>query len=101
VGSTTIFLVVLPILTALKGGVLDPTANKKYFYVLRPIMACMWIERYNESPPMEFEKLLTQISGDELLEKINDLLARKKSGIELGLESRITMSLRAASHAVS
>ncbi|MDR0586988.1 MAG: hypothetical protein LBG26_07095, partial [Treponema sp.] len=30
VGSTTNFLLVLPILTALKGGVLDPTANKKH-----------------------------------------------------------------------
>jgi hypothetical protein len=28
VGSAAIFLLALPILTALKGGVLDPTANK-------------------------------------------------------------------------
>ena len=62
---------------------------KKYFYVLRPIMACMWIKNYNESPPMEFEKLLNQIQGSDLLEKINSLLARKKSGIELGIEPRI------------
>ena len=62
---------------------------KKYFYVLRPIMACMWIEKYKESPPMEFEKLLTQIQDKELLEKINALLLRKKSGIELGLEPKI------------
>ena len=34
--------------------------TKKYFYVLRPIMACMWIEKYKESPPMEFKKLLTK-----------------------------------------
>ena len=62
---------------------------KKYFYVLRPIMACMWIEKYKESPPMEFEKLLTQIQDKELLEKINALLLRKKSGIELGIEPKI------------
>jgi predicted nucleotidyltransferase len=69
----------------------DGVKIKKYFYVLRPIMACMWIEKYNETPPMEFKKLLTQISEKELLDKINDLLLRKKSGMELGAESRIAI----------
>jgi len=67
----------------------DEVKIKKYFYVLRPIMACMWIENHKEAPPMEFEKLLTQISDKELLEKINELLRRKKSGIEMGLEPKI------------
>jgi len=67
----------------------DEVKIKKYFYVLRPIMACMWIEKYNESPPMEFEKLLTEIQDKQLIEKVNDLLARKKSGVEFGLEPRI------------
>ena len=67
----------------------DEVKIKKYFYVLRPIMACMWIEINKEAPPMEFEKLLTQISDRELLEKINELLRRKKSGIEMGLEPKI------------
>jgi hypothetical protein len=55
----------------------DEIKIKKYFYVLRPIMACMWIEKYKESPPMEFEKLLVQISDKELLDKINELLLKK------------------------
>jgi predicted nucleotidyltransferase len=67
----------------------DEVKIKKYFYVLRPIMACMWIENFKESPPMEFEKLLTQIIDGELLDKINELLIKKKSGIELGLEPKI------------
>ena len=62
---------------------------KKYFYVLRPIMACMWIERNKEAPPMEFEKLLKQIENKELLDKITELLHKKKSGKELGIEPRI------------
>ena len=62
---------------------------KKYFYVLRPIMACKWIETYNEPPPMEFEKLLTNVQDKELLEKINELLKRKKSCIELNIEPKI------------
>jgi predicted nucleotidyltransferase len=67
----------------------DEVKIKKYFYVLRPIMACMWIEKYKESPPMEFEKLLVQIEDKEILERINELLVRKKSGIELGIEQKI------------
>lgn len=66
----------------------DKVKIKKYFYVLRPLMACMWIEKYKESPPVEFEKLLTQITEKELLDEITDLLKKKKSGIELGLEPR-------------
>jgi len=67
----------------------DEVKIKKYFYVLRPILACLWIEKFKESPPMEFEKLLTLIQEKELLENINRLLIKKKSGIELGLEKKI------------
>jgi len=62
---------------------------KKYFYALRPIMACMWIENFKEQPPMEFEKLLVQITSKELLDKINELLIKKKNGIEWGIEPKI------------
>ena len=62
---------------------------KKYFYVLRPIMACMWIENFKESPTMEFEKLLAQITDKELLDKINGLLIKKKAGVELGIEPKV------------
>ena len=67
----------------------DDVKIKKYFYVLRPIMACIWIEAYKEPPPMEFEKLLTKIQDKELLSSINELLIRKKTGIELGIEPKI------------
>jgi len=69
----------------------DKVKIKKYFYVLRPIMACMWIEKYKESPPMEFDKLLTEVRDKDLVEVINGLLARKKSGVEFGLEPRISI----------
>ena len=67
----------------------DKVKIKKYFYVLRPIMACMWVEKYKESPPMEFEKLLSQIQDSKLLETIDSLLTRKKAVIEFGLEPKI------------
>jgi len=69
----------------------DIVKIKKYFYVLRPIMACLWIEKFKESPPVEFEKLLTLIHDKELLEKINKLLTRKKSGMELEPEPKIVV----------
>jgi uncharacterized protein len=63
---------------------------KKYFYVLRPVFACMWIERFNEAPPMEFETLLGALDLDPGLGgRIRELLARKRSGVELGLEPKI------------
>jgi len=38
---------------------------------------------------MEFEKLLIQISDKELLGRINELLEKKRSGVELGIEPKI------------
>ncbi len=63
--------------------------SKKYFYVLRPLLACMWIKEKNESPPMEFDKLLKLIDDPILLDRIHGLLVRKKSGIEMGNEKAI------------
>jgi predicted nucleotidyltransferase len=38
----------------------DNARLKKYFYVLRPILACCWIERTHEMAPMEFDILLDE-----------------------------------------
>ncbi len=63
---------------------------KKYFYVLRPIFACMWIEQYKTIPPMEFEKILySQALDSKLIQEIEKLLRRKKSGEELETEDQI------------
>jgi predicted nucleotidyltransferase len=62
---------------------------KKYFYVLRPVLAALWIEKYSESPPMEFEKLISLITDERVMEKIRELLVKKKSGVELGIEPKI------------
>lgn len=62
---------------------------KKYFYVLRPILACKWVETKKEPPPMEFERLLKEQEIEkDLVNEIEELLKRKKSGIELGLEPK-------------
>ena len=36
----------------------DRVRAKKYFYVLRPVLACDWIRETNEMPPVEFKELL-------------------------------------------
>lgn len=68
----------------------DKVKIKKYFYILRPLLACIWISKYNQSPPIVFEELLEDANlNNELLSKIRILLQKKKTGVELGLEDKI------------
>jgi uncharacterized protein len=64
---------------------------KKYFYVLRPVLACQWIERSNTMPPIEFDTLVEELvpAGSELKAAIQELLIRKKAGDELDYQPRI------------
>jgi hypothetical protein len=57
---------------------------KKYFYVLRPVLACRWIEADRGPVPMEFEKLLDAVVEDPgLRQAIDALLKDKREGKEL------------------
>lgn len=68
----------------------DVVKLKKYFYVLRPLLACMWIEQRDSMPPMEFERLLdAQELDEDLLSEIQKLLSEKRMGNELGEGKRI------------
>lgn len=68
----------------------DVVRIKKYFYVLRPVLACEWIEQYGTMPPMEFERLVRGAVRDpELNREIETLLERKKAGDELDLEPKL------------
>lgn len=63
---------------------------KKYFYVLRPLLAIRWLERHRTAAPIEFESLLPLISDDRpLLADITALLERKRAAPELGLEPAV------------
>lgn len=63
---------------------------KKYFYVLRPVLACQWIMRTNSMAPMEFERLLaTEVEDRTLRAAIDGLIARKRNGDELDREPMI------------
>lgn len=71
---------------------MDQVRTKKYFYVLRPLLACRWIERERGPIPMEFEKLVERtVDTQNLREAIADLLTLKKQSGELADGPRITV----------
>ena len=54
---------------------------KKYLYVLRPVLACVWIMQKHTVPPTEFMKLVEEVLPEELKALVDELLAVKmKSG---------------------
>lgn len=65
---------------------------KKYFYVLRPIFACQWIEKYRTFPPLQFQLLLDNLLFDETLKaEITKMIARKIRGEERSFDPKITI----------
>src|ERR1035438_109632 len=63
---------------------------KKYFYVLRPLLGCRWIEAGLGPVPMEFGALVEKVATIDILkQEVFSLLRRKQSGQELDFEPRI------------
>lgn len=63
---------------------------KKYFYVLRPLLAVRWLERYGRAAPIEFGRLLHLIEDQsELTGAIAELLDNKRRAPELGLSPQV------------
>jgi len=63
---------------------------KKYFYVLRPLLAAQWIEQGRGVVPTEFGVLVDRLVGTpELRRAIDELLVQKRSGAELDSGPRI------------
>jgi predicted nucleotidyltransferase len=68
----------------------DEVRVKKYFYVLRPLLAINWIEQESDVMPMEFGALVERsVRSPELRRAIEELLERKKAGQELDSGPRI------------
>ncbi|WP_051203721.1 nucleotidyltransferase domain-containing protein [Hugenholtzia roseola] len=67
---------------------------KKYFYVLRPLLACDYIRLHDGMIPVEFETLLNQVLlnqaplENEVKGEIEKLVVRKRAGEELTEESQ-------------
>lgn len=60
----------------------DFVKYKKYFYVLRPILACKWIEKKSCPPPVLFQELADEVLENEMKDTISHLLEMKKHMVE-------------------
>ena len=67
----------------------DEVRVKKYFYVLRPLMAAKWILDKKIAPPMLFEDLVEAELEDELMPELARLLELKKTLPEMGMAPKI------------
>ncbi|WP_338848312.1 nucleotidyltransferase domain-containing protein [Massilia sp. W12] len=56
--------------------------QKKYFYVLRDLLAARWIAQHGAPPPVDFARLLPLLQdAPAALAEVEDLLARKRAGV--------------------
>lgn len=62
---------------------------KKYFYVVRPLLAAKWIVDKKTQPPMLFSELIEAELPEELKTIIDNLLKMKQNMPEMGLAPKI------------
>ena len=55
----------------------DMVKYKKYFYVLRPILACKWIEQKKSPPPVLFDDLTRSVLERDMEPVVAGLLRKK------------------------
>ena len=67
----------------------DMVKVKKYFYVLRPVLACRWILEKGTPPPVPFSELMEHQLPDGLTETVNRLLEFKRSVPEVKMIPKI------------
>lgn len=68
----------------------DRVRTKKYLYVLRPLLACTWIEQFDTPPPMAFELLMDAVlPSGPLRETVDRLLQVKLRSAEIADGPRI------------
>ena len=67
----------------------DMVKAKKYFYVLRPVLACRWILDRGTPPPMLFSELLDTELDPALLPDVNRLLDLKMNAPEIKTIPRV------------
>lgn len=68
----------------------DSVRTKKYLYAIRPVLACLWIERFDAPPPMAFELLLDRLlHTGPVREAIDALLVKKRAVKETASGPRI------------
>lgn len=64
----------------------DPVELKKYLYVIRPLLATCWIDKYATQPPTTLQTLIDDpeiYNKERYYEDIQELINRKRDGEEL------------------
>ena len=67
----------------------EEVKRKKYFYMLRPVLAARWVSERRSAPPMLFDQLVESQLPGELLPAVEELLAAKKETSELGTGAHV------------
>ena len=67
----------------------DLVKYKKYFYVLRPLLACKWIEQKKCPPPVLFNELVDEVLEEDMKPVVFDLLQKKVQMAEADKAPRI------------
>ena len=67
----------------------DVVKLKKYFYVIRPLLACRWILEKRNPPPVSFTQLVESVLAHEIKPFVYDLLEQKINSTEIGEGKRI------------
>jgi len=62
---------------------------KKYFYVLRPILACHWILEKQAPPPMRFSELVESQLDSSIKAEVAELLELKMNAPEVKMIPRV------------
>lgn len=62
---------------------------KKYFYVLRPVLACRWILETKTPPPMLFSELMEAELPDALREEVERLVELKQNVPEVKMIAKV------------
>jgi uncharacterized protein len=74
---------------------------KRYFYALRPALACRWILERKTVPPMEFHRLRTLVSDPAWQDAVDDLLKRKIQAEEKALIAPVAFLQQWLAHVVT
>ncbi len=67
----------------------ETVRTKKYMYVIKPILSCMWIEQHHEMPPVHIDSLMLAPGTDTPNDEIFSILDKKRNGLELDSGPRI------------
>lgn len=67
----------------------EQVSYKKYFYVLRPLLACRWIEKKKCPPPVLFDRLAAETLEADMRPSVDRLLQMKRQMTEAQKGRRI------------